>query len=209
VYYQINRIIFCVGLCLSFLTSNATANVIYNWVTTATSQSMPGTISARIEMSDAGFAQGSANFQYRTGNLCNDANGFYPCSNTPSSPVQQFNFSSSDISTSLAFRPQDPGLAITLGRLNFSTVNLNNRLVGQISAYNFETVLQMQSDATGLWTISELGTDSFGPCRTGGFCKDAQGYWLRQASVPAPATFALLGIALFGLSVRQRKVPTL
>jgi PEP-CTERM motif len=199
------RIIACLGVSLACLTSNATANVIYNWVTTSTSPSMPGTIIARIEMTDAGFAQGSANFQYRTGNLCNGTGGFYPCSNTPNSPVTQFNFAYSAIPTSLTLRPLEPGLQITYGVLNFSTINLNDRLVGELLAGDFSTTVQMKSDAAGLWTISSLSTEPASPCRGVGNCKDAQGYWLRQGSVPVPATVALLGLGLFGLLARKPK----
>lgn len=192
----------CAVLAIGLLISAAAcANVVYEWQTVSTSETISGA-SGRIEFMDTGWSN------YRWDGDGNCTSGVpETCPGDPTSPVVSFIF---DIATPYA--PYGGGgisLWPVVGNpLYWWSVSSMDISFNHIYASNSQHSIEMSTSGVGggIWTISRFGSDSpyYGSECGRGECSGASGIWRR---VPEPATIGLLGLGLlsFVASLRRAK----
>lgn len=180
---SLKLLVACVCLMASTL---ASAGVVYNWRTTATSASMYS-VTGFIELSDA--AAGHISYQART---CGD----FPCDlSDPASPILRFGFnvnnwlpSALDIDlvagTGYNFEAPSFDAEFDIGAGRLSNLSLFVNTINSTLRINGSLIEWFSSDAEA--------------CHFG--CSGARGEFA-AAGIPEPASLALLALAILGAAV--------
>lgn len=198
-----------VAACLSLLSAEASANVVYHWETLTTSSTIAA-FSAEFVITNKAFANGSLYFKPSWG--CNYNNDpFEPrptCRADPTNPFVSFSAFIDE-----ANQPPDPwgGSTISVNQHTgmgwlypvppFIDVTFHAREIfsGSFNINDGESAVSM-TGSNGIWTITNYSSDA-GTCFF--HCSGATGRFVR---VPEPNTLALFlpAVAAFALARRRR-----
>jgi hypothetical protein len=176
------------GACL-MASSWASAGVVYNWTSTASSDSMRS-VSGFIELSDS--ATGHVSYQARN---CGD----WPCDlSDPASPILRFGYTvNHDAASAMAIDlVAGTGLDTATPRFN-AEFDITAGRLSQLSLdiSTFYSSLRMDGNLV-TWFSSDADN-----CLLG--CSGAEGQFV-QADVPEPASLALFALACLGAGVARR-----